>query len=87
MSAGARPPDRGQNMTHTERFEIIGDLYYRRHHRLRPGKYEAPETYRDSGSEENHQLFDNWIATKAFTDAIDRIGELDAEVAELRQGR
>lgn len=69
--------------THTERFEAIGDLYYRRHRRLRPGKSEAPATYRDSGSEENHQLFDNWIATSAFTDAIERIIELELKL-EMR---
>jgi hypothetical protein len=66
--------------TANERFEIIGNLYYARHHRLRPGKSEATETHRDSGSEENHQMFDNWIATHSFTDAIDRIIELEARV-------
>lgn len=66
--------------TANERFEVIGDLYYRRHHRLRPGKSEAPETYRDSCSEENRQLFDNWIATGAFTDAIERIRELELKL-------
>lgn len=74
-----------------ERFEVIGDLYYRRHHRLRPGKDEAPETYRDSCSEENQQLFDNWISASAFTDAIERIIQLEAQVqrgtpATLRAG-
>lgn len=68
-----------------ERFEAIGDLYYRRHHRLRPGKSEAVETYRDSSSEANYQLFDNWISVCAFTDAIERIIELEAELKQLRE--
>jgi len=39
-------------ITHIERFEAIGDLYYRRHHRMRPGKSEAWETGRDSNGKE-----------------------------------
>jgi hypothetical protein len=74
-------------MTSFERFEIIGDLYYRRHHRLRPGKSEAPETYRDSGSGENHALFDNWIATGAFSDALERIHDLEEQVNSLEKER
>lgn len=66
-----------------ERFEAIGELYYRRHHRLRPGKYEAPETYRDSSSDENRELFESWFATHAFTDAIDRIVELEGVLSNL----
>ena len=72
-------------MTATERFEIVGDLYYGRYGRLRPGKCEAPETYRDANSEENCQQFDNWIATRAFTDAIDRIGELEEQVKKYEE--
>ncbi len=69
--------------TATIRFETIGSLYYSRYHRLRPGKSEAPETYRDSNDEENREQFDQWFATKAFTDAIDRIFELEEKVADL----
>lgn len=69
--------------TATERFEALGELYYRRHHRLRPGKSEAVETHRDSGSQENYDLFENWLATRAFTDAADRIVELEKEVEKL----
>lgn len=68
--------------TVNDRFEAIGDLYYRRYCCLRPGKSEAPETYRDSSSEENRQQFDNWFATRAFTDALDRIIQLEAEKSE-----
>lgn len=63
--------------TANERFEAIGELYYRRYGRLRPGKSEAPETYRDANDDENCTQFDQWFATKAFTDAIDRIIELE----------
>jgi 3-methyladenine DNA glycosylase/8-oxoguanine DNA glycosylase len=66
------------------RFETIGDLYYRRHRRLRPGKSEPIEMRRDSSSEENQQLFNNWIATQAFTDAIDRIIDLESALEEVR---
>jgi len=69
--------------TATERFEALGDLYYRRHHRLRPGKSEAPETYRDSGSDENRELFESWLATDAFKDALDRIVEAEEILTEL----
>lgn len=66
------------------RFEVIGDLYYRRYHRLRPGKSEAMETHRDSNDEENRTQFDQWFATKAFTDAVDRIAELEESLTEAR---
>lgn len=71
-------------MSYTDRFETINDLYYRRYHCLRPGKDEAPQSYRDSSSEENHAQFENWIATRAFTDAIDRITQLEKELEALR---
>lgn len=69
-----------------ERFEAIGELYYRRHHRLRPGKCEAPETYRDSSSDENRELFESWFATHAFGDAIDRIVELEEKLRRVEEG-
>jgi hypothetical protein len=70
-------------ITANDRFECIGDLYYRRFGRLRPGKSEAPETYRDSKDDENRTQFDQWFAVKSFMDAIDRIIELEAEVKRL----
>lgn len=73
--------------TANERFEALGGLYYKRHGRLRPGKSESWETGRDSNSEENHQLFDNWIATRAFTDAIDDIIELEKRIESLEAER
>ena len=70
-------------MTANERFEIIGDLYFGRYGRLRPGKSEPLETGRDSNSEENHSLFDNWFATQAFNDAIERIADMDKQLEDL----
>jgi hypothetical protein len=70
-------------MTANERFEIIGELYAARYKRLRPGKSEAIETGRDSSSEENHSLFENWFATQAFSDAIERIADMDAQLADM----
>ncbi len=55
-------------------------------HRLRPGKSEAPETYRDSNDEENRTQFDQWFATKAFTDAVDRIAFLEDRIELLENG-
>ena len=71
--------------TSIERFEAIGELYYARHGRLRPGKFEAPETGRNSNCDENRALFDNWFATTAFTDAIDRIIELEKRLERLAE--
>jgi hypothetical protein len=68
--------------TANERFEAIGDLYYRRYHRLRPGKSEAMETGRDANSDENRTQFDQWFATQAFTDALDHIISLEEELAK-----
>lgn len=69
----------------TVRFEIIGELYYERYGRLRPGKSEAPETYRDSNDEENRTQFDQWFATKSFTDAVDKIGKLEEQILTLEE--
>lgn len=69
-----------------ERFEAIGDLYYRRFHRLRPGKSESPLSYRDSNDEENHAQFDGWRTSDvAFIDAIDRLIAREARIESLQQ--
>jgi len=68
--------------TSIERFEAVGDLFYARHHRLRPGKHEAAETYRDSNDDENRERFENWLAMNAFSDAIDRIVELEKRLQD-----
>lgn len=72
--------------THLERFEAIADLYYRRFHRLAPGKSEALESYRDSNDEENRKQWADWFASpNAFGDAIERIIALEAKVEELKR--
>lgn len=69
-----------------EQFEAIGELYYRRFHCLRPGKSEAPETVRDSMSDENREQFKTWInGPLALYDAIDRIIALDEKVQDLER--
>lgn len=65
------------------RFEVVGDLYYRRYHRLRPGKNEAAVTGRDSSSTENSSQFDEFCAMHLFRDALDRIAELEEQVKRL----
>ncbi len=69
---------------HTARFETVGDLYYRHSGRLRPGKSEPLVTNRDSSSPENVAAFDEYMATRCFGDALDRIAQLAAEVEALR---
>jgi hypothetical protein len=67
-------------------FEAIADLYYRRFHRLAPGKSEALESYRDSNDEENRVQFAQWLnSPNAFADAIKRIIELDEQVESLQR--
>lgn len=72
-------------MNPTARFEALGDLYYRATGHLRPGKDEPMETRRDSNSDENRERFERWLATSAFTAALDRIVELEAEIDELNE--
>ena len=61
---------------HLARFEVVADLYYARFRRLCPGKSDA---LRDSGSEENQELF------RAYGDSF--LLELDAvlEIVRLRR--
>jgi hypothetical protein len=67
-------------------FEAIADLYYRRFHRLAPGKSEAPESYRDSNDDENRAQFAAWRASNdCFMDAIKRIIALDEKVEDLQR--
>lgn len=64
-------------------FETLGELYYCRYRRLRPGKSEAPETGRSSMDEENVEQYRIWKRDHAMDDAIARIVQLEAEVFEL----
>lgn len=68
-------------------FEVLGDLYHRRYGRLRPGKSEAPEAYRDSNSEENVAQYAVWFRFYALSDAVSRIVELEKRVNDLENGR
>ena len=70
-------------INYAARFEAIGDLYYRATGYLRPGKAEPPETGRESNSDENRGRFEQWLATRGFSDAIDRIVELEAKVQQM----
>ena len=64
------------------RFETIGNLYYRRYSRLRPGKLSP---FEDTSSDENRTQFDQWFATQSFTDAIDRIEFLEKQLQGLAE--
>ena len=68
--------------TANERFEAIGALYYSRHHYLRPGK---SDVFYDTSCDENRTRFENWLATEGFTDAINRIIELEDKVETLNE--
>ena len=61
-------------MNSIERFEIIGWLYYGATGKLRPGKDDPIE---ESSSEENIERFEQWFATKSFTDALEAIRDRD----------
>lgn len=66
-------------------YETLAELYYERFHRLAPGKYEAPETGRDSCGEENRTQFDVWVKTQALTDALQCIADLTETIKCLRE--
>lgn len=61
-------------------FEGVGRLYYRRYHRLRPGKDEPAECARNSMDDDNLRQFQDWIKHQAFEDAIRRIDALEAKL-------
>lgn len=69
--------------TANERFEAVGYLYYRATGYLRPGKAEPLETGRESSSDENRERFEQWLATRGFSDAIERIVGLEAKAQQL----
>jgi len=68
-----------KNLSHTERFEIIGDLYYADTGFLRPGK---SDPMRDTNDSENVERFEQWFATRAFSAAI---GEIACQRSMLEQ--
>ncbi len=69
-------------ITHTERFEAVGELYHAATGHLRPGKDDPRE---DTSSPENVQRFEQWVALRAFTDAIARIVMLEKKLAEYEE--
>lgn len=72
-------------MNANERFEILGELYQTRYHRLRPGKSEAPESYRDSNDDENSAQFKAWYGDGclALDDALECISRLNYYITKL----
>jgi hypothetical protein len=68
--------------TSIERFEVVAALYYRDTGFLRPGKSEPVGSYRDPNSDENRERFEQWVATRAFTSAIDRIVFLENAIPD-----
>lgn len=68
-----------------EEFEIVGELYYRRFFKLRPGKSVPPECGYDSSDEDNLETFMAWRKSDmAFRDAVDCISRLQAQVRDLK---
>jgi len=72
-------------MNSNDRFEILGELYYRRFHRLRPGKDEAMECGRDSCDAENIEQFGGWYGDGcvALEDALAEIHRLKDRIAQM----
>ena len=71
-------------MDANERFEIIGEMYYRRFHRLRPGKDESAASGRDSNEAENAEQFQQWRLSDQFIeDCIETISRLNCQITKL----
>lgn len=68
-----------------ERWECAAALYHRRFGRLAPGKNEpAGVGYRSSDPDNIEQYF-NWVTgPQAWTDTMDRILDLEAEIKRLQ---
>jgi hypothetical protein len=69
--------------TATEIFEAIAGCYYRRFHRLAPGKSEPIETGRNSNDDENREEYDLWRKREAILDAAARIVELESVLEKI----
>ncbi len=67
-------------MSDNDVFEGIGRLYYRRFHRLRPGKDEPMASGRNSMDDDNLRQFRDWIKHQAMDDALARIDELESAI-------
>jgi hypothetical protein len=69
-------------MNANERFEILGELYDRRYHRLRPGK---DDVGRNSSDFENCNQFGKWYGDGclALDDALECISQLNYYITKL----
>jgi len=71
--------------SHTCRFEVLASLYQRHFGYLAPGKSEPMETARDSNSEVNKATWEEWLATNAYKQMLERICALEQRVEELEE--
>jgi hypothetical protein len=70
----------GEMHDEAARFEVVGELYYRRTGRMRPYKAEPLASGHDSMSKENLARFELWMQRDAFWDAVDYIVKLKAGI-------
>lgn len=69
-----------------ERFEAWAELYYKRYHRLAPGKSESVYTGRDSSSTENIRTYDAWaISGLCNIDCIHEVIRLKKVIENLEK--
>jgi hypothetical protein len=70
-----------------DRFELVGELYERRYHRLRPGKDEAAMTGRSSSEPYNVKQFSEWYGDGclALDDALECIHRLNEYITQLEE--
>jgi hypothetical protein len=66
-------------VTSTDRFELVGRLYYSATGYLRPGKSEPLETGRDANSDENRERFENYCATRLLNDLLTALHEAEID--------
>ena len=72
-------------MNANERFELVGELYERRYHRLRPGKDESAMAGRSSSELANVKQFSEWYGDGclALDDALECIHRLNEYITQL----
>lgn len=71
----------------SDRFEAIASLYYRSTGHVRPGTDSPAAMGGDTGSPENVARYENWVATRAFTEAIDWIVQLEKRIEAMNAER
>lgn len=69
-------------MNANERFEVLGELYHDRYHRLRPGK---DDPLQNSSDPENVEQFKGWYGDgcQALDDALECINRLNYYITKL----